>query len=441
MSRLTEASPAVRPRSARGDDPGAARAGVEVGAVEPHLEGRIGVAGGEFEQGTGGGAVEAEGAAGRAVAVVLQRGREGAFRIAFGAVELGVGDARQAPRAGLLVERHAKPAAVGGRVARQGIVGGEGVEAEAATAAATADLGGDRRADVIEDRAVERARQPRRLLRADERAEVARVGTGRVGIEPDVALRFVERGVAVDAQIDRGALAVADDQAGGVGLAGEIVAIGRGGRADFGRSRVEAAAQDDVEHALVGGIAIFQRDFLGQDFHPLDRLGGQVAQLAEARDPLAVEQQDRTPAVAAARAAGLRGDGLDQFGDRGGPGGADVAGVEDVFGRDVADHRTARTSAGDDDRLLAFLVKHVRIVGRRGRGLGGGGRGGLGGDRLGGGRLGGGRLGGGRVLGEGAGRAKQSGAGEQRKANSHRGFQTVLIEQGCGAGGRSVNLP
>ena len=320
---------------------------------------------GSASNGAGGGAVEAEGAAGRAVAVVLRHGREDAFRIAFGAVELRIGNARQAPFADLLVEREAKPAAVGGRVARQRVIGLERVDPEAAAVAAATDFGGDGRADIVEDRAVERAGQSRRLLRADEGAEVARVGTGRVGVEPDVALAFVERGVAVDAQIDRGALAVADDQAGRIGLAGEIVAVGRGGRADFGRGRVEAAAQDDVEHALVGGIAIFERDFLGQDFHPLDRLGRQVAQLAEARNALAVEQEDRAPAVAPARAAGLRGDGFDQFGDRGRAGGADVARVEDVLGRNVADHRAARARAGDDDRLLAFLVEHVGVGGGR----------------------------------------------------------------------------
>ena len=385
---------------------------VEVGAVEPDLEGGIGVAGGKREHGAGGGAVEAEGAAGRTIAIVIQRRRKDALRIALGAVELGVGDARQAPFADLLVEREPKPAAVGGRVARQRVVGLERVDPEAAAVAGAPDLGGDRGADIVEDRAVERARQPRRLLRADEGAEVARVGTGGVGVEPDVTLALVQRRVAVDAQIDRGALAVADDQAGRIGLAAEIVAVGRGGRADFGRGRVEAAAQDDVEHALVGGIAIFERDFLGQDFHPLDRLGRQVAQFAEARNALAVEQEDRTPAIAAARAAGLRRDRFDQFGDGGRAGGADVARVEDIFRRNVADNRAARARAGDDNRLLAFLVEHV--------GVGGGcRRDGLSGRRSGGGRGRRRRRRRRRDLRKGGGRDKQSGAGEQRKAKGH----------------------
>ena len=118
-----------------------------------------------------------------------------------------------------------------------------------------------------------------------------------------------------------------------------------------------------ISHALIGRIAIFERHFLGQDFHPLDRFGGQVAQLAEARDALAVEQQYGTPAVAPAGAAGLRRDRVEQFGDGGRPGGADVARVEDVLGRNVANYRSPRPGAGDDDRLFAFLVEHIGITG------------------------------------------------------------------------------
>ena len=68
------------------------------------------------------------------------------------------------------------------------------------------------------------------------------------------------------------------------------------------------------------------------------------------------------PAAAAARAAGLGGDGVEQFGDAGRAGGADVARVEHIFGRDVADHRAARALAGDDDgfALVGFLVDHGR---------------------------------------------------------------------------------
>ncbi len=47
------------------------------------------------------------------------------------------------------------------------------------------------------------------------------------------------------------------------------------------RDRTEIVLQDEIDHTLIGGIAILQRDFLGQDLHALDGFGRQVAQFAE----------------------------------------------------------------------------------------------------------------------------------------------------------------
>src|SRR5207248_3285235 len=68
----------------------------------------------------------------------------------------------------------------------------------------------------------------------------------------------------------------------------------------------------------------------------------------------------------AANAADLRGDRVEQLGDVGGPGRADIARVERVFGWDVAGHRTARPLALDNDVL--FIAKLIaRLRGRRRR--------------------------------------------------------------------------
>ena len=131
-----------------------------------------------------------------------------------------------------------------------------------------------------------------------------------------------------------------------------VAAVGRGAGVGANRGRVEAAAKDEIHHALIGAIAIFQRDFLGQDVDPLDRFGRNVAKLAEAGDAQAVEQQHRPPRAATARASDLWGDGFEQFVDAGRPGGADVAAVELILGRNVADDGGALALADDDDRLV-----------------------------------------------------------------------------------------
>ena len=114
---------------------------------------------------------------------------------------------------------------------------------------------------------------------------------------------------------------------------------------DLRRGRAEALAKDDVHDLLVGAIAIFERHFLGQDLDPLDRFGRDVAKLAKARDALAVEEQHRPFAAAALRASDLRRERVEQIVDAGRAGRADVARIEDVLGRDVADDRAARARA------------------------------------------------------------------------------------------------
>ncbi len=74
----------------------------------------------------------------------------------------------------------------------------------------------------------------------------------------------------------------------------------------LGGDGVEAPAQHDVHHALIGGVAVFERDLLRQDVDAQDGLGRDVLDLREARDAVAVEQDHRRLAAATAIAAGLR---------------------------------------------------------------------------------------------------------------------------------------
>ena len=93
-----------------------------------------------------------------------------------------------------------------------------------------------------------------------------------------------------------------------------------------------------------------------------------MAKLAEAGDAQAVEQQDGASAATTPRAAGLRFNRFEKLGNAGRARCADVAGVEDIFGRDVADHRAARAGARDDDRLafeLIFIRNVFALHGRR----------------------------------------------------------------------------
>ncbi len=206
---------------------------------------------------------------------------------------------------------------------------------------------------------------------ADERAERPHVRFfGSVG-ERDVALVFGQRAIALELEVDRRSPVAVDHQPRRLSLSAEIAALGRYSRFGLGGGRAEALAKDEVHHLLVGAIAVFERHFLRQDLDPFDRFGGNVAKLAEARDALAVEEHHRPLAAAAARASELRLERFEQFGDVVGVRRANVARVEHILRRDIADDR-ASPGPGDDDRLAIGLFKEVlggriarRIAGRR----------------------------------------------------------------------------
>ena len=83
----------------------------------------------------------------------------------------------------------------------------------------------------------------------------------------------------------------------------------RGGVARQLRHRLgEAVLEDDIHDLLVGRIAVFERDFLGQDVDARNRLDGDVAQLAVARNAAAVKEHQRTGAARPPRDTDVRRD-------------------------------------------------------------------------------------------------------------------------------------
>ena len=138
-----------------------------------------------------------------------------------------------------------------------------------------------------------------------------------------------------------------------IGQAVGVTTVGRPAGIGSRCGRAKARTKDDIHHPLIGRIAIFECNFLGQDLDPLDRLGWQVTHFLETRDARAVEQQHG--GSIAARAAGLRRDRGEQFDDAGRAGGANVAGCQRIFGGDFTDDRSARSLSGDHDVLPVLL--------------------------------------------------------------------------------------
>src|SRR5512132_3731020 len=106
-------------------------------------------------------------------------------------------------------------------------------------------------------------------------------------------------------QVELRAAIALDHQPREVAGSGGIAAVrGRAG-ADLRDRRAEALAKHDVHDLLIGPIAIFERDLLGQDLDTADCLSGNVAELAEAGDALAIEQQHGSSGASSLRAPNL----------------------------------------------------------------------------------------------------------------------------------------
>src|SRR4051794_1820290 len=150
-------------------------------------------------------------------------------------------------------------------------------------------------------------------------------------------------------QIDRGALVLAELDLGQIGTAAGESMVRSYIRGHLRNRFLEAILEDDVDDLLVGRIAIFERDLLGQDVDPRDRLDRNVAQLAIARDPPAVEKHQRAGGARGARDPDRRRDRHEEFVEAGRSGCSDVARTKDVFRLNIADYRAARALARDND--------------------------------------------------------------------------------------------
>src|SRR5205085_1078242 len=105
---------------------------------------------------------------------------------------------------------------------------------------------------------------------------------------------------------------------------------------------------------LVRRIAVFQRDLLGQDVDTRNRLDGDVAQLAIARNTSPIEEHQRASAAGSPRNADLGRDCHQQLVEVSRAGRPHVTYMKYILGLDVADDRAARSLALDDDLLLVL---------------------------------------------------------------------------------------
>ncbi len=160
---------------------------------------------------------------------------------------------------------------------------------------------------------------------------------------------------------------VADARDRPVGARPAVRAFGGLPGGSFGRHGRETTAKDDVHHLLLGGIAVFERDLLGQDVEAQDRLGGEIADFVDAGDAAPVHEDDRAVAVARLTAGRLQRELVEQLGHRADAVGADVARREAVFRGDVADHRAGQRVADDVD--LFHLVGRDLGLGARAAGF------------------------------------------------------------------------
>src|SRR5262249_36021335 len=113
-------------------------------------------------------------------------------------------------------------------------------------------------------------------------------------------------------------------------------ALGRGTAVEIGDFGLKTTPQDDVHDLLLCAVAIFQRNFLGQDVDAQDRFGREVTHFVDTRDAPAVDENDRPrAAVATLLALRLIGNLLEQIVDGADTVGGDVVGVELILGGNV----------------------------------------------------------------------------------------------------------
>ena len=202
---------------------------------------------------------------------------------------------------------------------------------------------GDRLARQCAERRVDLGAAGRSGDVADQVVRAARPGLDDVAlaVEQRIAVLVVEREVE--------AAVLVDPQQRRIG--GRIVAaaIGRGFPRKLASDGAEALAQDDIHDPAIGAVAVFQRDLLRQDVDAGDRLDRDVADFRQARYAVPVEQHHWRVAAAPTATGRLRGEFVEQLGERADAVGANLGGAELLVRRNVADDRTTLALPGDDD--------------------------------------------------------------------------------------------
>jgi hypothetical protein len=148
-----------------------------------------------------------------------------------------------------------------------------------------------------------------------------------------VALALGQRAAVLGLGIEVEPVGSGDPQIGEIELGGRKAALERLAVFALHRGRAVIVLEDDVDHPLIGRIAVPQRHFLGQNLDLLDRFGRVGLDLAEARHAHSVDQQRREPAAAPTARSGLGCKLLQQLGQRAGAVSGDVLRLEHLHRR------------------------------------------------------------------------------------------------------------
>ena len=191
------------------------------------------------------------------------------------------------------------------------------------------------------DRASEQGAQGRIDLRPGRRRDdvASQVERDRRRCFDDAAIGGGDVGVDIVLHVEVETIVAADVQQVQLSLPLSVSPLGGPATHQLGGGGVEATPEDDVHHSLIGGVAILQRHLLGEDVDPQDRLGWNVHDLVEARDPAPVQQHHRAFPTAPAVATCLRRKLGEQIGDGAYAEGLDIGGGVLDLGNDIADHR------------------------------------------------------------------------------------------------------
>ena len=158
----------------------------------------------------------------------------------------------------------------------------------------------------------------------------------------DVPFAFCNRGIVLPFQIDIHTIVFADVGDRGFNFRTTLSS----GRRDTIFSRYADSGilifQDEIHHALIGAIAIAQRQFFRKHLDRADGFGRKIADFAETGSALAVDQNNRPPAAASPAGCGLGRNRFKQFLNRRGAIASDIRFAQFDNGRYFGDDGAAR---------------------------------------------------------------------------------------------------